>query len=181
MSLLDEKPVLPEQTVGKIVGATMREVGTKKSLCVEILFKSKEVQQKIKWKGWLSNKVNESTGKTYTQLVIEQLKTLSYKNNDVSLLAYPDARIDELFDVDREWELADVHYDTDSEGKETKYVVASWINDNSLGKTDEAFRSIRNRVSEMGLNAYLAGNNTGAATTTPQQQSFNAAAGEIPF
>jgi len=115
---------------GKIVGCDAGVVGQNKTPVVKIFF---EVEgKKIPWTGWFSEKTNEKTGKTYSELVIEKLVELGFSGKCISEMSDPNKSAQQLFDCDFEWDL-EIDFQTDKNGEKTKYMEVRWINNPNKG------------------------------------------------
>jgi len=120
--------LMPGIYKGKVVGCDAGGVGDNNTPVVKIAFKLTESNKTVVWQGWMSEKVNEKTGKSYKQLVIEKLIELGFAGSCLSELADPKARTDILFNIEKEWDL-DISFQVDKNGVQTKYLQVDWIND----------------------------------------------------
>ena len=114
---------------GKICGCTIDIVGEKQTACFKIKFDIKyDEDQRFfsTWQGWCSDKVNEKTGKTYTQLAVDKIVSLGFKGNDLTDMA-SQKPVGDLFDTEKEYEVV-VEYQKDINGNETKYLQVRFIN-----------------------------------------------------
>lgn len=120
--------LMPGRYQGRIVACDSGAVGTNKTPLAKLFFKLEETGKTLPWTGWFSDKVNQKTGKTYTELVIEKLIECGFTGKCVSEMSNPNAVISDLFDTDKVWNL-DIDHQTDKDGKKTEYFEVNWIND----------------------------------------------------
>lgn len=113
---------------GTVCGMDSGAVGQNGTLCAKILFNVPEINKKVAWTGWFSDKVNEKTGKTYTELLLEKLLELGFTGNCVSEMSDPSKKVENLFNVDKEWDL-EIDFQVDRDGVVTSYLEVRWIND----------------------------------------------------
>lgn len=125
---------MPGSWKGRVVDCDAGAVGVNNTPLVKVVF---EVEgKKLPWTGWFSDKINEKTNKTYTQLNIEQLVALGFNGKCVSEMSLPGKNVETLFDTNKVWNL-EVDYQTDKNGKILEYLEVKWINDPNSGGTSK--------------------------------------------
>ena len=118
---------MPGRYKGKIVDCDSGAVGANNTPLVKLMFKLGFNDKVLTWTGWFSDKVNQKTGKTYTELVLEKLVQCGFTGKCPSEMAKNKKDINKLFDTEKEWDL-DIDYQEDKDGKKTKYFEVKWIN-----------------------------------------------------
>lgn len=119
--------MLPGSYKGKVCGMDSGAVGANKTPVAKVIFLL-ENGKKVTWTGWFSEKTNQKTGKTYSQLVVEKLVDLGFTGSCVSVMSNPSVNVDEVFNTSKEWDL-EIDYQKDKNGEVTKYFEVKWIND----------------------------------------------------
>lgn len=120
--------LLPGRYKGRIVGCDSGAVGDNQAPLAKLFFKLEDHGKVITWTGWFSDKVNQKTDKTYTELVIEKLLECGFTGKCVSEMSNPSNDINTVFNTEKIWDL-DIDYQTDKNGVKTKYFEVNWIND----------------------------------------------------
>lgn len=120
--------LLPGRYKGRIVGCDSGAVGDNNTPLAKLFFKLEEGGKVLPWTGWFSDKVNQKTGKTYTELVIEKLLECGFSGKCVSEMSNPKVEASNLFNTEKVWDL-DIDFQTDKNGAKTNYFEVNWIND----------------------------------------------------
>lgn len=120
--------LLPGRYKGRIAGCDSGAVGENKTPLAKLFFKLEEGGKVLPWTGWFSDKVNQKTGKTYTELVIEKLLACGFTGKCVSEMSNPKLDINAMFNTEKVWDL-DIDFQEDKHGVKTKYFEVNWIND----------------------------------------------------
>ena len=118
---------MPGSYKGHIVDCDAGAVGANNTPLVKVVFKL-ETGDKVTWTGWFSDKVNEKTGKTYTELVVDKLVSMGFSGKCVSEMSSLERNVPTLFDTNKVWDL-EIDYQTDKDGKILEYFEVKWIND----------------------------------------------------
>lgn len=178
-----QNDLMPGRYKGKIVSCDSGAVGVNKTPIVKLSFKLAEVGKILTWTGWFSDKVNPRSGKTYAQLVVDQLVDCGFSGVCPSEMSAPNVSVSTLFDTEKEWNL-DVGYKTDKDGNQTKYFEIKWINDpdrTSSSKLDHVEAISVFKGMNLGGMIMQARNGKPAPKTKAPAKTFQVNPDDIPF
>ena len=126
--MTEQNELTPGRHQGRIVGIDSGPVGQNNTPVAKLFFEIDGIRKVVSWSGWFSEKVNQRTNKTYTQLVLEKLIECGFSGKCVSEMSDRSKRVEELFNTEKVWDL-DIDYQTDKDGNVTQYFEVKWIND----------------------------------------------------
>lgn len=174
--------MMPGRFKGKIAGCDSGAVGANNAPMAKLFFKLEGETGLYPHTMWFSDKVNEKTGKTYTELVVEKLIEHGFRGKCVSEMSDEKIDVSDLFDTEKEWDI-EIDYQVGKDGQITKYFEAKWVNDPEKSGTSKLDHAKAVSVFKgMGLGGMIA-QKRGAVkkTETAPGTTENFAADEIPF
>ena len=113
----------PGKYKGKIMGCVLDVIGEKKTPCIKITFDVNG--EEVEWTGWFSPKLNERTGKTYAQLVMDTVLKLGYQGRNIQEVSV--IPVDELFHTQKEFSVT-IGYQTKKDGTDSAFLEIKYIN-----------------------------------------------------
>lgn len=171
-----DNALLPGNYKGRIVGMDSGAVGENNTPLVKIFFKVED--KTLPWTGWFSTKVNQKTGKTYTELVIEKLLDLGFSGKCVSEMSDPNKDVNNLFNTSKEWDL-EIDFQKDRNDIPTQYLEVKWINDPDKPSTSKLDHKQSVQVfSGMNIKGEIARLRKGRPVDAPKQ---DVTPNDIPF
>lgn len=156
---------------GSVQSVILDQVGSNNTLVAKVSFNVPDLGKTVTWSGWFSDKVNQKTNKTYSQLVVEKLVDLGFNGNTLADIVEGNTMA--LFNTEKVWNL-DIDWQVDRDNVRTGYLEVKWIND-----PDKQYTSKLNRAQAVQATKGYDGLLMKARANTPVNNSHDTS--DIPF